>query len=157
MLSIWSHLICCRLVKTFITGALHFVSGRTTFYHHTDRDSAEKILSSGKIRQSNPKSTNDDAVFGPGTYGTKLGPDVSKDAVARNNYDGMTRYWESKRDKADVAFEFKVTTSKVEDHSTPGRSVLKHKGDIKLTDVKDLKVHVRDDKGGYQTYKPNPK
>ena len=132
----------------------YFVSDYSTYYHHTDRDSAKKILESGKILQSVQQSKNDDAAHGDGTYLTKIGASASRIDVAKNNYDGTTNYYQSKKSKADVAIEVKVSNSKVQNYSTPDRSVYKYDGDLDLKDAQELKVHVRDKKGGYQTFTP---
>ena len=130
------------------TRALHFVSGHTTLYHHTDKDSAAQILESGIIYQSVAHSWHDDAAHGDGTYLTKIGPDASRSSVIRNNYDGN---WKNKKSKAAVAIEVTVPKRKVENYSTSDRSVYKYKGDLDLEDAKSVKFHVRDDMGGYQT------
>ncbi|XP_060601428.1 uncharacterized protein LOC132754756 [Ruditapes philippinarum] len=124
-----------------------------TYYHHTDRDSARKILQSGYIKQSDPKQG--DAAFGPGTYLTKNGPDKSRSEVARNNYDGITKqFYESKikEGKVDVAIEVKVPKGTVQPCPASGRDVHLYKGDLKLSDVKEVNVHVRGNDGKVQKY-----
>ena len=142
------------LAGLFIVFHFFLIIDDITLYHHTDEASARKILKSGKIRKSEQKSANDDAVHGDGTYLTAIGPGASRSKVARNNYDGTNRYWKSKQDKTDVAIEVKVPRSKVTDHSDDQRSVFKYEGDVNLKDARDMKVHIRGN-DGIQTYAPN--
>lgn len=128
-------------------------SGKEKVFHHTSKPSAEKIIKEGKIKMSNANA-NGDAVHGPGTYVTKLGPHHSPDDVAKNNWDGATKYWESHRDsgKTDVVFEINHPKSDLKAYDNAGRSVLKTSGDVRLP--ADTKVHVRDknDPQKYATY-----
>ncbi|KAH3869200.1 hypothetical protein DPMN_032361 [Dreissena polymorpha] len=107
-----------------------------------------KILKTGHIKQST--DTQNDAVFGPGTYLTKIGPYASKEEVAKNNYDGRQAFWESKLGKTDVVLEIETTAKKY--HGD--RDVYKHDGDIPRNDIK--KVYIRDEKAknGVLIFKP---
>ena len=145
MVSFWSGPKFCR-VGMVKTRAFHFVSGHTTLYHHTDVDSAIQIMESGIIFKSVTNSWHDDAVHGDGTYLTKIGPDASKSCVIRNNYDGN---WRKNKSKAAVAIEVTVPKSRVENYSTADRSIFKYKGNLDLDNAKNVKVHFRDDMGGY--------
>ena len=88
------------------------MAGYDTYYHHTDPNSAVKIMESQKIRQSKVK--HGDAVKGDGAYLTKLGPSNSKHEVAKNNFDGYTNQWQGKmkEGKTDVVFEMKLPKKK---------------------------------------------
>ncbi len=56
------------------------------FIHYTNEEGAEGIHDSGVIEQST--GAGGDAVFGPGTYVTTIGPnDASKEEIAENNWD----------------------------------------------------------------------
>jgi hypothetical protein len=129
-------------------------SRREKVFHHTSRSSAENIIRDGRIKMSDANA-NRDAVHGPGTYVTKMGPQYSPDAVAKNNWDGATRHWERQRDtgKTDVVFEINHPKSDLKSYNDRGRSVLKTSGDVALPP--DTKVHVRDmnDPNKYTTYK----
>lgn len=114
----------------------------STVYHHTSKAGAKAILKSGRIKQSD--SGKGDAVFGNGTYVTRMGPQKSKDEIAKNNYDGATKYWEDHRDqgKADVALEIKLPRNKITSVKASGRDVCKGQGDIHVSSIH--KVHIRD-------------
>ena len=91
--------------------------------------------------------------MGNGIYLTQFGPSISKDDVAKNNFDGLTKNWEDKiKDgKTDVVFEMTLPKHKVQNHSTVlKRDVYLHRGNINLSKVKDVKIHV---KTGDKTYK----
>ena len=80
--------------------------------------------------------------------------------VAKNNFDGYTKQWEDKiKDgKTDVVFEMTLPKDKVQDHSTElNRDVHLHPGDINLSEVKDVKVHVKTGDKTYKTLEPKKK
>jgi hypothetical protein len=111
------------------------------------------ILQSGRIKQSHPRQG--DAAFGPGTYLTKNGPEKSRSEVARNNYDGMTKqFYTSKiqEGKTDVAIEVKVKKDRVKPCSAGDRDVHLYQGDLKLSDAKEVNVHVRGRDGKVHKY-----
>lgn len=112
-------------------------------YHHTDTESAKKIIESGHIIPSDPKYG--DAIAGKGTYVNSLGPSVSKSVVLKNNYDGMIPIDQR---KADVVFELQVPKERVQAVKT-SRNVLKVIGSIKL----DSNTRIHDRTTG-KTYKP---
>ena len=111
---------------------------------------------SRNIKQSEAK--HGDAILGDGTYFTHdLGPSNSRHAVAKNNFDGDTTYWESKLQggKTDIVFEMKLPKDKVQDHSSElKRDVHLHPGSINLNKVKDLKMHIRTGDKAYKTLGP---
>ena len=125
-----------------------------TYYHYTDKDSANEIISSGRIMQST--DTRNDAVFGQGTYMTRIPPDTSKSAIAMNNYDGQRGYHFQKVNagKTDVAIELKLPIAKVQNCSGDGRDIHRYPGnvDFRSPDVKSVDVHVIGDNGRIQTY-----
>ena len=134
------------------------MAGYDTYYHHTDPNSAVKIMESQKIRQSKVK--HGDAVKGDGAYLTKLGPSNSKHEVAKNNFDGYTNQWQGKmkEGKTDVVFEMKLPKKKVQDHSRElKRDVHLHHGTIHFSKVKDLKIHLKTGDKAYRTFKPKRK
>ena len=134
------------------------MAGYDTYYHHTDPNSAVKIIESQKIRQSKVK--HGDAVKGDGAYLTKLGPSNSKHEVAKNNFDGYTNQWQGKmkEGKTDVVFEMKLPKKKVQDHSRElKRDVHLHDGTIHFSKVKDLKIHLKTGDKAYRTFKPKRK
>ena len=103
-----------------------------------------KILETQQILQSEVK--HGDAVVGNGAYLTQLGPSNAKHEVAKNNFDGLMKQWKGKvqNGKTDVVFEMKLPKDKIQDHSRElKRDVHLHPGNINLSEVKDLKVHVR--------------
>ncbi|VDI44511.1 Hypothetical predicted protein [Mytilus galloprovincialis] len=108
----------------------------TTVYHHTNTTGALKILKSGRIRPSN-------ACFGKGTYVTKMGPQQSKNKIAKNNYDGSPNYWQyhKKLGKTDVAMELKMPRAKITSVNETGRDVYKVKGGISTKFIH--RVHFR--------------
>ena len=131
------------------------MAGYDTYYHHTDKDSAAKILESQKILQSEEK--HGDAVKGDGAYLNQLGPSTSKYAVAKNNFDGCTQQWKDKIQdgKADVVFEMKLPKERVQDHSSElGRDIHRHHGNINFSEVKDLKVYLKTGDKAYTTFEP---
>lgn len=134
------------------------MAGYDTYYHHTDKYSAGKIIQSQQIRQSEVK--HGDAVKGDGAYLTQLGPSNSKHAVAKNNFDGYTNQWQGKMQegKTDVVFEMKLPKERVQDHSYElNRDVHLHPGNIHFSEVKDLKVHVKTGEKAYTTLRQKRK
>lgn len=63
-------------------------SDTDTYYHYTDEKGAEGIKESGVIKKSS--IDRGDAVFGDGTYLTRVPPTTSKYDIAVNNYDTRT-------------------------------------------------------------------
>lgn len=116
-------------------------SSRTTVFHHTSKAGACAIMKSGRIKPSDNRKG--DARFGKGTYVTKLGPKISKDKIAKNNYDGGTNYWKRHRDhgKTDVALEIKIIPKKLTSVNATGRDVYKVIGGIPVSCIH--KVHFR--------------
>jgi hypothetical protein len=109
-----------------------------------------KIIASGEIRQSEVK--HGDAVMGNGTYLTQLDPSISKQEVAKNNYDGDTNYWKSqiKADKTEAVIEVKFRKDEVQNYSSElQRDVHVHPGSISMEKVKDPMLHI---KTGDKTY-----
>ena len=62
---------------------------RETFYHYTDEKGAKGITESGVIKQS--KGERGDALFGDGTYLTRVPPTESKCDIVANNWDNDTQ------------------------------------------------------------------
>jgi hypothetical protein len=80
--------------------------------------------------------------------------------VAKNNYDGLTKQWEDKIQdgKTDIVFEMTLPKDKVQNHSTElKRDVHLHPGNIKFSEVKDLKVHLKTGDKTYKTLEPTKK
>ena len=80
--------------------------------------------------------------------------------VAKNNFDGYTKQWEDKiKDgKTDVVFEMTLPKHKVQNHSTVlKRDVYLHPGNINLSEVKDVKIHVKTGDKTYKTLEPKKK
>lgn len=114
-----------------------------------------KILQSQTILESDGK--HGDAIRGPGTYVTKYGPSISQDEVAKNNFDGSAKYWESKKQdgKTQAIFQMQLPKDKVQDFSSElNRNVHVHRGNINLKEAKDVKLHMRTGDKYCQTLKP---
>lgn len=129
----------------------------TTVFHHTSPEGVKAIHQSGYIMQS--QKGNGDAYFGDGTYVTKMGPDMPKDEVAKNNFDGRSQRWETHRDmgKVDVALEINIPQNKVTCVPASGRDVWKVDGNIPVKCIE--KIHTRDagEQIGYTTTIPKRK
>lgn len=102
------------------------------------------IVETRQILQS--ENEHGDAVMGNGVYLTKLGPVIPKHVVAKNNFDGFIKQWKDKIQdgKTTIVLEMKLPKDKVQNHTdTLKRNVYLHPGNIYLSEVKDLKIHVR--------------
>ncbi|XP_033738507.1 uncharacterized protein LOC117326032 [Pecten maximus] len=126
---------------------------KKTYYHHTTKDGAAKILQSGYIKQSTDTKT--DAKHGPGTYLTRMGPDKSQKDIAKNNYDGLNNQFADKmlRDgKTDVTIAIDLPSTKVTRAKSP-RDIYVSPGDVTIND-KNPRVYVRDKDGKAREFKP---
>ncbi|XP_067676288.1 uncharacterized protein [Haliotis asinina] len=119
-----TQLVCLQILLLLISLTPGYA---ITFYHYTNKAGADAIQRSGFIRQSkNPKYAH----FGNGVYGTEMGPENGKVAIAKNNYRGG---WKAnlKRGRLDYAIKFELPSSKVATVSKD-RDILLYKGDLSL-------------------------
>ena len=78
------------------------------FYHYTNLSSARRIFIEGKILPS--QKTKGDAVHGDGVYLTTLDPKLGKEAVWKNNWDGVSR---TVNEKMECYFEILLPSTAV--------------------------------------------
>ncbi|XP_060073511.1 uncharacterized protein LOC132553297 [Ylistrum balloti] len=128
--------------------------GPTTYFHHTDVESAEAILQTGVIRQS--RGGGGDAVYGDGTYLTRLGPKRSAGEIARNNWDGLAgRYWETMegagRTDATIAIEMPAHEAQKVERLPDRRDIHLYPGDLSLHN-KNPRIYIRDQNGKAREY-----
>lgn len=108
-------------------------SGKPTqFFHYTDRNSAAKISSSGRVNES--KGSGDSARLGPGVYVTSRTPNP-KSTILANNYGRGAGSSASKAHKADAYV--RIPAQAVEGRVTSGqdgleRNVYKISGPVDL-------------------------
>ncbi|XP_033729286.1 uncharacterized protein LOC117318406 [Pecten maximus] len=127
--------------------------GKKTYYRHTTKDGAAKILQSGYIKQSTDTKT--DAAYGPGTHLTRMGPDKSQSDIAKNNYDGVNNRFADimmKEGQTDVAIAIDLPSTKVT-KANSDRDMYVSPGDVTIKD-KNPRVYVRDKDGKAQEFKP---
>merc|ERR1712142_622543 len=100
------------------------------FYHYTNKSGAENIILSGKIRPS--LKSNGDAIHGDGVYLTTLDPNLGKDMVGKNNWDGVER---SQDYKMECYFEILIPSSKVK-RAKSKRDIQVYSGELVLAQYK---------------------
>ncbi|KAH3775840.1 uncharacterized protein LOC127844693 [Dreissena polymorpha] len=115
-------------------------------YHHTDAESAQKILESLLLKKAK-------GAFGTGVYLTKMGPDSSLKKLLVNNYDDdiskakMKKLIKERGSKAEVCFGLGIPDDVydefVEKCDASGRDVYIFKGDITLSDMDDVDLYYR--------------
>ncbi|KAH3869197.1 hypothetical protein DPMN_032358 [Dreissena polymorpha] len=113
------------------------MAGLQILYHHTDQQSARKILKTKKILRSRGGDGN--AFYGEGAYLTSIGPYASPLQVAKNNYDGSSFYYERKLTQTEVIFKLEVKAIKCSEE----RDIYRTAGDIPMS--KCLTIFVRDE------------
>ncbi|OWF41397.1 uncharacterized protein LOC110462551 [Mizuhopecten yessoensis] len=128
--------------------------GSTTYFHHTSVERAEAIMQDGVIRQST--GGGGDAVYGNGTYLTRLGPKRSAGEIARNNWDGLSgNHWEymegSGRTDAAIAIEMPAHEAGKVERLPERRDIHLYPGDLKLYN-KNHRVYIRDQNGKAREY-----
>ncbi|XP_033738243.1 uncharacterized protein LOC117325855 [Pecten maximus] len=128
--------------------------GPTTYFHHTNVEHAEAILRDGVIRQS--RGGGGDAVYGDGTYLTRLGPKRSAGEIARNNWDGLSgNHWEAMEDAgrtdATIAIEMPAHEASKVERLPERRDIHLYPGDLNLHN-KNHRIYIRDQNGKAKEY-----
>jgi len=100
------------------------------FYHYTNFSSARQIFIQGKILPS--QKTKGDAVHGDGVYLTTLDPKLGKEAVWKNNWDGVTRKIE---EKMECYFEILIPSDEVR-RAKEKRDIQVFPRELQLSDYK---------------------
>jgi len=100
------------------------------FYHYTNISSARQIFIQGKILPS--QKTKGDAVHGDGVYLTTLDPKLGKEAVWKNNWDGVIRNIE---EKMECYFEILIPSDEVR-RAKEKRDIQVFPGELQLSDYK---------------------
>jgi len=100
------------------------------FYHYTNFSSARQIFIQGKILPS--QKTKGDAVHGDGVYLTTLDPKLGKEAVWKNNWDGVIRNIE---EKMECYFEILIPSDEVR-RAKEKRDIQVFPGELQLSDYK---------------------
>ena len=100
------------------------------FYHYTTKKGGSMIFLSGKIKQS--LASNGDAIHGDGVYLTTLDPNIGKEMVAKNNWDGVAR---SQECKMECYFEILMPSSKVR-RAKDKRDIQVYTGNLILSEYK---------------------
>ena len=100
------------------------------FYHYTNFSSARQIFIQGKILPS--QKTKGDAVHGDGVYLTTLDPKLGKEAVWKNNWDGVIRNIE---EKMECYFEILIPSDEVR-RAKEKRDIQVFPTELKLSDYK---------------------
>lgn len=124
-------------LKTKIIRVENWSSSSDYYYHYTSVLNAVSILINKKIN-ANPARVH---CFGYGVFLTNLDPILSNHDLVVNNYRGNYKYYE----RTFIAFAFPKTTLKVKkitDKFNQRRDVLRHNGDIYLTDH-DFRMIIR--------------
>lgn len=91
-------------------------------------------------------------MYGEGTYGTPLGPENGREALARNNYDGAWKHNEN-MGKVDVVIRIVMDDSKVRHISDNGREIYVYDGDIILNEADEVDFIYYNGPGKYQVEK----
>ncbi|XP_068730487.1 uncharacterized protein [Montipora capricornis] len=113
------------------------------YYHYTNEAGAKAIGKSKKILEYRG---HNHAVFGPGVYLTKIGPENGPLYVLINNYDDFMSMVLAKADRADYVIAIKLPPGKVKKCDDDGRDVYLYKGDLYLKDGEYAIKKLRKDK-----------
>lgn len=114
-----------------------YISVKIVFYHYTTSASAAAIKESGVIKQSKTKPDGSDVYYGEGTYGTPLGPENGRMALAQNNFGNAWQYMEN-MGKVDAVIRIVMDDSKVRHISENGREIYVCDGDIILNEADEV-------------------
>ena len=104
----------------------------------------KKIKKSGVIYKSVTKPDGRDVNFGEGTYGTPLGPENGRKALAQNNYNHAWKHFED-QGRVDVVIR--------RHESVNGRQIYIYDGDIYLNECDEVDFIYFKGQGKYDTEK----
>ncbi|XP_076456244.1 uncharacterized protein LOC143290565 [Babylonia areolata] len=102
-------------------------------YHYTSAESVDRIIRSGRIRES-PLSDKD-AFYGAGVYLTTMSPEVGRMRIAHNNWGRFGSEMED-MGKVDRAIQLWIPQRNLVQAQSKGRDIWVHRGDVVLSNYR---------------------